>query len=271
MKRTFVPLFLMVSFLILLFDNINFSIITVFLISLIFFMSSIFFFSKRLKLSYILIIISISLLFGIHFQNEKNNFNHISKTNLPIDFYITVYAKVIDFPISKTDTTILFIKTEKLIYEKKTSYVSLNIRVSVIGKTNISKGDKIRLNLKISHKNFSKNFFHTPINSYFLTNKIHFSASCKSAQMISLLEKHFFWNIIENIRINIKNNLSRKYPEKSNKKAFIKAILLGDRGDINQELKENLLNAGIFHIFAISGAHIGIISFFLIYLLNSLE
>jgi len=49
----------------------------------------------------------------------------------------------------------------------------------------------------------------------------------------------------------------------SSQGAVVEALLLGERGRMDPEISESLQNAGIFHLFAISGAHIAIISFIL--------
>jgi len=235
--------------------------------------------SNKIGICYILIVISISLLFTFYFLKEKQNFYKISNLSLPVNFYITAYGTVLDFPQlknkgqDKSNTTKLFIKIKTLKYKKKRVEKKFNVSVSVIGKiNNISRGDKIRINLKLSRRIISKNFFNNPINDYYLANKIHWSASCKSAQMVKILYKNRFWSMVSNFRTRVISILEKKYPKNlhSNikKKAFIKAILLGDKSDINKTLKENLLNAGIYHIFVISGAHIGIVALLLFYVLR---
>jgi len=52
---------------------------------------------------------------------------------------------------------------------------------------------------------------------------------------------------------------------------LLEALLTGDRRRLDNNLKEELINAGVFHLFAISGAHIGIIAFFLIFILKKMR
>ncbi len=49
---------------------------------------------------------------------------------------------------------------------------------------------------------------------------------------------------------------------------MLEALLLGDRGRISSEVKEILLETGVFHLFAISGAHIGIIALLVLFILR---
>ncbi|GGB70420.1 competence protein ComEC [Flavobacterium suaedae] len=52
---------------------------------------------------------------------------------------------------------------------------------------------------------------------------------------------------------------------------IIKALLLGQRQDINEELRTNYIDAGVIHILAISGLHIGILFYFLSIILKPLN
>ncbi|PID69399.1 MAG: competence protein [Flavobacteriales bacterium] len=61
------------------------------------------------------------------------------------------------------------------------------------------------------------------------------------------------------------------YPFKKDELAVIKALLLGQRDEISQDLSNNYRNAGAIHILAISGLHIGIILLFIKFMLKPLE
>jgi len=58
---------------------------------------------------------------------------------------------------------------------------------------------------------------------------------------------------------------------KGTHRALLEGLTLGIRGEIPQELKQVFSNAGVVHILAVSGLHVGIISFFLFILLRSLR
>lgn len=79
---------------------------------------------------------------------------------------------------------------------------------------------------------------------------------------------------VKGIAADIRNNIIQKL-EKSNFDAkelnIIKALLLGQRNDIDPETLNTYKNAGAIHILALSGLHIGILLLLLEFLLKPLE
>ncbi|MEB3004858.1 ComEC/Rec2 family competence protein [Capnocytophaga sp. G2] len=59
-----------------------------------------------------------------------------------------------------------------------------------------------------------------------------------------------------------------KYPFSDSSKAIIKALVLGIRSDIDTDTYQHYIDAGAVHILAISGLHIGLITFILTQIIN---
>lgn len=72
------------------------------------------------------------------------------------------------------------------------------------------------------------------------------------------------------IQKRIKESL-RKYDFSENELAVMNALLLGQRQEVSKELIRDYSNAGVIHILAVSGLHIGIILFLLSACLQPLE
>ncbi|TXI62178.1 MAG: ComEC family competence protein [Flavobacterium sp.] len=73
---------------------------------------------------------------------------------------------------------------------------------------------------------------------------------------------------------NLRNNLSRSFEIHqfdSKTKAIIDALILGQRLELDKETIADYSNAGVIHILAISGLHISIIYFFIVFLLKPLK
>jgi competence protein ComEC len=72
----------------------------------------------------------------------------------------------------------------------------------------------------------------------------------------------------------IRNHINTKletYPFKPDELAIINALLLGQRQDISEEVYSSYTNAGVIHILAVSGLHVGIILLMLSFLLKPIE
>lgn len=74
----------------------------------------------------------------------------------------------------------------------------------------------------------------------------------------------------EKLRDKTGNKLSQ-HNFSSDELAIVKALLLGQRQDISEEVYQNYTNAGAIHILAISGLHIGIILIILSFILKPVE
>ena len=72
----------------------------------------------------------------------------------------------------------------------------------------------------------------------------------------------------DKIRSKLKTVLEDSFPRDTS--AFLKTLLLGDRSDLDQETYQNYINAGAVHILAISGLHVGIITWILLSFLRKL-
>lgn len=76
--------------------------------------------------------------------------------------------------------------------------------------------------------------------------------------LLTNIEKKNFKSILYSWRFKIKNILNESLPN-DNSNALITALLLGQQTSIDKETKAVLVDAGIIHILAVSGLHVGII------------
>lgn len=81
---------------------------------------------------------------------------------------------------------------------------------------------------------------------------------------------HNFDYYIEKLRKNLSNSFNIHHFD-SKTKAIVDALLLGQRVDLDKETVADYSNAGVIHILAISGLHISIIYFFIVFLLKPLK
>jgi competence protein ComEC len=75
---------------------------------------------------------------------------------------------------------------------------------------------------------------------------------------------HFIYRIIYPVRRQINRTIETIHTNET--ESILKALILGDRGDISEETLELFSNLGIIHVLAVSGLHVG----FVLLLLNTL-
>ena len=77
-------------------------------------------------------------------------------------------------------------------------------------------------------------------------------------------ETNHFKNVIHQIRIAIDNQIKKYYsPETA---ALLRGLLLADRGEIDFDTKTQFINAGVVHVLAVSGLHVGYIILIFLFL-----
>jgi len=284
MKNIFAPIFLVSLLLLHLSHHLNINIDGVIIhpIMVVSFFTAIgFFILRKFKLSYIFIVLSIGLLITAQFLKEKDEFYRVTQSTVPGKEYITIYGKLEAFPEIGPEHSFLYLETNSLEYHRKKIFKNLSLRIKVKGDLQyLCRGDHIIISARIYKNRFNRNFFPNSMEDYVLYKNIHFNGYCKSARMVTLEEEgSLVWQIIGKWRNKIRGVIEKKYTktkpntegELDKKGVFLQAILLGERGKLNNPQKEQLLSAGVYHFLAISGAHIGIIALFSLVFLKFLH
>ncbi len=221
---------------------------------------------ERLVVSLLTVILLLSfgsLYFGVFsmnsvkypFEKEKIKdaviFGKITKIKLPrrkrIDLIIT--ADSIKTPKAKyvlNSDVLCFLKDEngKRLFEvfntlKVGNYVSL--------KSVLRKGRTIRNPGEFDYQ------------AYLEGKNIIATASAKSIDSLTVLKnsESYFSNSVFQIRKSIDANFKKYYDRRA--AALLRGVILADRGEIDYETKQYFVNAGVIHILAVSGLHVGFI------------
>ncbi|UKM66207.2 ComEC family competence protein [Flavobacteriaceae bacterium GSB9] len=82
--------------------------------------------------------------------------------------------------------------------------------------------------------------------------------------------RHTLFGLADAVRSHINEKL-KPFHFKPNELAIINALLLGQRQNISQDVYTSYANAGVIHILAVSGLHVGIILIILSYVFKPLE
>lgn len=82
-------------------------------------------------------------------------------------------------------------------------------------------------------------------------------------RMINRLEPGVIQRMATAVRNYMINVLESSFED--DKAGVLKALLLGDKGDLSTEIRDNFANAGAMHLLAVSGLHVGIIAVLLLF------
>ncbi len=236
-----------------------------------------FFFFRKIKLSLIFILLTTFLLGSSFYTYREKKYEentlHKFRASSYLDFYGTLYKS----PSKSQNRDFLFIKVEKISYLNKEEKISGNLRVSVLHTSKSSPlfdfyvHDRVKVSAKITSFKGFRNFNKPSMNIYLKSLNIHNRAFTKSPLLVEKLnsEKNFSpLRLISIFRQKLQQKIEIYFsgPEKNSispQGAVLEALLLGERGRIDESTTRSLQKSGLYHLFAISGAHIAIISFLL--------
>ncbi len=270
----------------ILFSHLFFSSLFAFVLSMFYFLllAWFFFFLKRNRVSFACLLVSAFLLgAGLHTVYDKN-FEENPLHNLKHEDYADFYGSLSKSSSKGQNKDFLYLKVNRVSYLNREEKIQGNLRVSVYHSPesfrlySLSVGDKIKVSARlISTKGF-RNFHDFSMDLYLKSQKIHNRASSKSPLMVEKIKSGNTFSLLRLISIirqglqkKIEQHFSSESSALSSEGAILEALLLGERGRMDESVSRSLQNAGIYHLFAISGAHIAIISFFLFSFLKLLQ
>lgn len=121
-------------------------------------------------------------------------------------------------------------------------------------------GDIVRCNVQLRRIRDSESSFHTGYAKYMNTQGIFYQGDIKS-ETLSIVNNS--GNLILMFSASLRNRLEESIENTHlNKQTqnFLIAVLLGDKDYISEDYKNLFSNAGVSHILALSGMHVGIIA-----------
>ncbi|WP_340199886.1 ComEC/Rec2 family competence protein [Ascidiimonas sp. W6] len=104
---------------------------------------------------------------------------------------------------------------------------------------------------------------------YLAKRQIYHQLYINQEELVSLKTTPSLLVLTQEYRETIRRNLE-KYAFDAKELAIMNALLLGYRNDISKEMYANFAAAGVIHILAISGLHVGILLLFLNYMFSPL-
>lgn len=194
-----------------------------------------------------------NVFYGYHVKKDASAFVEIKKILKSSAYYDKYEATVI-----------------KLDSVEVRGRVLLNIKRDTIG-TSLNVGDLVLLKAEIVAPSPPLNPHQFDYRSYLEKLGIYHQMFVKNSEYMVLQHSQFsIHSIAADIRNSVQSSL-KKHMDNEEVLSVIQALLLGQRQDISDDLKENYSKAGAIHILAVSGLHVGMLFLMLSYVFSPFE
>ncbi len=271
----------------ILFSHLLFSSLLVFVLCLgcILLLGWILFFLRRKNFSFVLVLLSTFLLGASLHTIYDRNFEENSLHTLKHKDYADFVGILKKSPSKGKDKDFLYLKVERVFYMQREQKIRGNLRVTVYHSPesfrlyDLAVGDRIKVSARLFTSKGFRNFDDFSMDLYLKSLKIHNRAYSKSPLFVEKIrpgDKFSPLRLISIIRQSLQKKIEKHFsssdtPILSSQGAILEALLLGERGRMEDTVSRSLQSAGIYHLFAISGAHIAIISFLLFSLFKIIQ
>lgn len=162
------------------------------------------------------------------------------------------------------DKTRLYVRGERIISGERQAEVSGNILLTVRDKkADLRYGDRVRFIAKLYLPRPATNPGSFDYRRFLAFQGIRVTGyASQSGEVVRMAEGQGnpFFRFVEKGREKIRAFLDRNAPPESG--GIMKALVLGERGDISRELNEKFIVSGVNHILSISGLHVALVAAF---------
>ncbi len=189
----------------------------------------------------------------------------------------TVIGQVKSIELIRKNSFRLKLETEEIICKDSIAKTGLNILCKVKDKnpkklmqlfSELKIGNRVKIIGTLYKANDKRNPGDFDYNHYLKQKGISALFSVQHSNNISVIssEIDYFANSVFTLRKNINSIIERLYAPKA--AALLRGLLLADRGEIESQTKTYFVNAGVVHVLAVSGLHVGFIVLIVLTLLS---
>ncbi len=135
------------------------------------------------------------------------------------------------------------------------TYLYLKINKKLL--KNLKYGDKIKFEGEFIEPEISRNYQGFNYKEYLKTLKIYGTVKCNNVETIGENKGNLILNISNKVCLKLQENIDNILEK--DEASIIKGIILGDKDEIQEELKNSFKDSGVSHVLAISGMHVSYI------------
>ncbi|HRD02559.1 MAG TPA: DNA internalization-related competence protein ComEC/Rec2 [Candidatus Saccharicenans sp.] len=223
------------------------------------------------------------LISGLTLQALSSKIYHDnSLKNFPTETYLDFKGLVLKSPERGLDRDRLLIATSQIEADGQTRKIKAKLQLIVPHSTTsddpleLQAGDKLEFSASLNEDSSFKNFFPDFMPLYLQSQKIQARAYTKSPFLLKKLnnQNHTFSGFFSRLRRKLQKEIEADYPGEKKfspgrEGAILEALLLGEDGRLDQKTDLQFQKTGLYHLLAISGAHVGVVSGFLFFFLKS--
>lgn len=233
---------------------------------------------KRSSISGILLLLTVFVYGMLHFSlYKKDKVNYPFQKSVIKDAYL--YGKIVDINLIRPDRVIFYVSVDSVQSENKIYIGNLKFLSTVKDTSenlyhfynNAAIGNNVKIKGTIARARDKRNPGEFDYESTLTEDGINGLLIIYRVSDIKIIseEKDLLTNLSFKLRKNI-DNVIQKYHNKSTT-SLLRGLLLADKSMIDFETKVDFINAGVIHVLAVSGLHVGFIVLIFVFLFKRLS
>jgi competence protein ComEC len=235
--------------------------------------------------AFIAVMLAASFLgFGLY-SKENSDYEGNPVKRFDFDAYSDFTGRLFRSPGFAVGKTYLYLSVERISFANNDIEARGNLRVTVLhperypSPLRLRAGDRVKISARILPERDFRNFGESGLADLRKNQKIHNHAVTKSALLVEKLpdgRRASVLRWVSSVRLAWQEKIEDCFSNPggaglSQEGAVLEALLLGERGRLANTTTAALQKSGLYHIIAISGAHIAVISFLLFSALSLLR
>jgi len=214
---------------------------------------------------------------------ENRQYQNNSLHQLRAEGYLDFKGILLKSPERRPDRDLLAVRITRVSIGGEEKKISGHLRLTLPHSATSDQplellaGDTIEFSASLSPEESFRNFFPDFMPRYLRSQKIQARAFTKSPLLVEKTSQknHSLAGFFSALRRKLQKKIEMDFPGKekfslSAEGAILEALLLGEDGRLDQRTDRQFQKTGLYHLLAISGAHVAVITFLLYSLLNLL-